>query len=215
MADSSNGNFSRQNKGKRKSRKEYVQKRSKIYKDVEDKELFANNGLKSEFKLNSDNDLQEEESKHERNDDKDTPKKKRKVEFDIGDSSLINKDELTGMLNEIASGQIKKVKKIKLKRKANVNVSDRELRNSKNTFKAQGIEDGNATCKEDTNNTIVTSSAHPAIDYLVLWKKNRSEWSFKKSRQIWLLKNIYDETKVVLDYCFLHSQTFTIYFIIL
>lgn len=221
MAENRGGNSSRHNKAKRKARKESMQKLSKDHRDIENKDFFANGRLKSEFILNGGDDVlqqEEEESKHglhietklnnkkERSDGKSIAKQKRKADIDISDSSMIKDDELTGMLNEVASGQIKKVKKIKLKRKANVNTVDSESRNSKSTFKAQGIEDVNATSEGIVNNTIINSSAHPAIDYLVLWKEDRSGWSFKKSRQIWLLKNMYDETKVVSDHFFIHEH---------
>ena len=35
-----------------------------------------------------------------------------------------------------------------------------------------------------------------AISYLKTWKKNRDKWSFKKSRQIWLIKNLYNPDTV-------------------
>jgi hypothetical protein len=31
-----------------------------------------------------------------------------------------------------------------------------------------------------------------SLNYLVLWKSSRAAWKFQKSRQIWLLKNIYN-----------------------
>lgn len=31
-----------------------------------------------------------------------------------------------------------------------------------------------------------------AVAYLMAWKKDRSNWTFKKTRQIWLLRNIYN-----------------------
>lgn len=35
-----------------------------------------------------------------------------------------------------------------------------------------------------------------ALAYLDLWKNNKNDWSFKKVRQKWLLKNLYNETEV-------------------
>ncbi len=31
-----------------------------------------------------------------------------------------------------------------------------------------------------------------SLNYLVLWKSSKAAWKFQKSRQIWLLKNIYN-----------------------
>ena len=35
-----------------------------------------------------------------------------------------------------------------------------------------------------------------ALEYVKLWNSNREHWSFKKKYQIWLLKNMYDKSKV-------------------
>ncbi|KAF7274178.1 uncharacterized protein LOC143204815 [Rhynchophorus ferrugineus] len=35
-----------------------------------------------------------------------------------------------------------------------------------------------------------------ALNYLSKWKHSRSEWKFEKLRQIWLQKNLLDETKI-------------------
>lgn len=35
-----------------------------------------------------------------------------------------------------------------------------------------------------------------ALEYLLLWKEERERWSFKKKTQYWLLRNMYDRTKV-------------------
>jgi hypothetical protein len=39
--------------------------------------------------------------------------------------------------------------------------------------------------------TLPDMKDHPAIQYLTLWNKNRDNWSFKKSRQNWLLEHLY------------------------
>ena len=40
------------------------------------------------------------------------------------------------------------------------------------------------------------SALHPAIDYLHTWFNNRQHWNFKKVRQVWLLKNMFDQEQV-------------------
>ncbi|EDV28359.1 uncharacterized protein TRIADDRAFT_53944 [Trichoplax adhaerens] len=44
--------------------------------------------------------------------------------------------------------------------------------------------------------TTTGNDTHPAIDYLRKWQDDRSNWSFKKNRQVWLLKNMMDVSKV-------------------
>ncbi|KXJ16869.1 uncharacterized protein C7orf50 homolog [Exaiptasia diaphana] len=48
----------------------------------------------------------------------------------------------------------------------------------------------------DENNDDQDCAAEQALLYLKTWKKNRSEWTFKKVRQVWLLKNMFNQTKV-------------------
>ncbi|XP_001640503.2 DEAD-box ATP-dependent RNA helicase 42 [Nematostella vectensis] len=38
-----------------------------------------------------------------------------------------------------------------------------------------------------------------ALSYLKMWNSNRKQWSFKKVRQVWLLKHMYDPSKVPED----------------
>ncbi|RMX44450.1 hypothetical protein pdam_00010057 [Pocillopora damicornis] len=40
------------------------------------------------------------------------------------------------------------------------------------------------------------SALHPAIDYLHTWFNNRQHWNFKKVRQVWLLKNMFDQEQI-------------------
>lgn len=49
---------------------------------------------------------------------------------------------------------------------------------------------------EPSNDEAGAGDIHPAIDYLRKWKHDRSSWSFKKIRQVWLLKNMMDADKV-------------------
>lgn len=46
------------------------------------------------------------------------------------------------------------------------------------------------------------SAAEMSIQYLHQWKNDRSSWSFRKVRQVWLLKNMFDRKKVDLVYIF-------------
>ena len=83
------------------------------------------------------------------------------------------REQLEGLLNDMDASKLKKVKRSKTKEKTEVEKSTK-------------------TCDEVEGK----SEIHPAIEYLLKWKKSRNEWSFKKVRQVWLLKNLYDESKV-------------------
>ena len=41
------------------------------------------------------------------------------------------------------------------------------------------------------------SAQYHALEYLRTWKSAPGDWSFQKVRQVWLLQNMYDETKVI------------------
>ena len=104
--------------------------------------------------------------------------KKRKSDSSVSTLSEIKDEEATELFNGVESGRLKKVKKSKKRKKAKIDLSA-------------------DTCDDDTNSAVKVNSVHPAIDYLILWKENRGEWSFKKAKQVWLLRNIYDDTKVL------------------
>ena len=40
------------------------------------------------------------------------------------------------------------------------------------------------------------STIHPGVDYLHTWHFDRSNWNFKKVRQVWLLQNMFDQEQV-------------------
>ena len=84
-----------------------------------------------------------------------------------------NREKFECLLNDMDASKLKKVKRSKTKGKTEV-------------------EESTKNCNEVEEK----SEIHPAIEYLLKWKKNRSEWSFKKVRQVWLLKNLYDDSKV-------------------
>lgn len=41
-----------------------------------------------------------------------------------------------------------------------------------------------------------TKGQAKAVEYLQLWESDRSSWKFEKCRQIWLLHNAYEKTRV-------------------
>ena len=51
--------------------------------------------------------------------------------------------------------------------------------------------------KQDAVCDETSKSAYHAVQYLTLWKNDRSNWKFKKTRQVWLLQNMYCKEKVL------------------
>ena len=49
--------------------------------------------------------------------------------------------------------------------------------------------------EEDSQNEAKTTDIK-AIEYLKLWKHDKTKWSFQKVRQVWLLQNVYHSEKV-------------------
>ncbi|KAM5152301.1 protein cholesin isoform 1-T3 [Mantella aurantiaca] len=49
---------------------------------------------------------------------------------------------------------------------------------------------------EEKNEPSKPSAAELALQYLMSWSKKHSEWKFQKTRQTWLLMNMYDQEKV-------------------
>ena len=50
--------------------------------------------------------------------------------------------------------------------------------------------------KRIKKSNIEMKAIHPALHYLLLWQNCRSEWKFKKVRQMWLLQNMYKKEQV-------------------
>ncbi|XP_068161137.1 uncharacterized protein C7orf50 homolog isoform X2 [Antennarius striatus] len=48
---------------------------------------------------------------------------------------------------------------------------------------------------EKTEASGPTASQH-ALDYLICWAENRTEWKFQKTRQTWLLQHMFDSDKI-------------------
>lgn len=54
--------------------------------------------------------------------------------------------------------------------------------------------------KPDDDEPEKPSAKDLALSYLKLWKKHRSSWSFKKVRQVWLIKHLYDPESIKKKY---------------
>ncbi|XP_050420448.1 uncharacterized protein C7orf50 [Adelges cooleyi] len=65
----------------------------------------------------------------------------------------------------------------------------KKLKSKKNKLK-------NAKKQEENANATITPRQERAIEYLLQWKNDRSNWKFKKIFQLWLIKNIYNPIKI-------------------
>jgi len=80
----------------------------------------------------------------------------------------------------------------------NINQSDNKskraekYKNKRNRSKKQKLPEKKLIFTFDEN--------HPAIVYLSKWKNDKQNWSFKKSRQTWLLHHMYDELAIPKDH---------------
>lgn len=62
-------------------------------------------------------------------------------------------------------------------------------------LKAKKNKQKNAKKCEENVTAINTPRQERAIEYLMQWKNDRSNWKFKKIFQLWLIKNTYDNIK--------------------
>lgn len=65
------------------------------------------------------------------------------------------------------------------------------FKRSKNENEQDNVSETNQTQQTDS------SAKYHALQYLRRWKNHCDEWSFQKVRQVWLLQNMYEETKVL------------------
>lgn len=93
-------------------------------------------------------------------------KEKRKKEIEIDNTLDTTSDNNSGLSKEVDTEKTESVKKKKKKKS-----------------KHQPGEFTKATI-------------HPGVDYLLTWHFDRSNWNFKKVRQVWLLQNMFDQEQV-------------------
>ncbi|XP_023226374.1 uncharacterized protein C7orf50 homolog [Centruroides sculpturatus] len=80
-------------------------------------------------------------------------------------------------------------KEVKIKRKANPEDKERK-RLKRKKLKEEKLN----TRKENEVNKALASKN--ALDYLHEWELRRDSWSFKKKRQIWLIRHLYDNQQI-------------------
>lgn len=74
-----------------------------------------------------------------------------------------------------------------------LSLNKRKKKNYIKKLKAKKNKQKNA--KKCEENAISSPRQERAIEYLMQWKNDRSNWKFKKIYQLWLIKNTYDSTK--------------------
>eukprot|EP00794_Sanderia_malayensis_P008754 gene8754-9689_t len=111
-----------------------------------------------------------------------------------------NQENLNGILNEMATAKLHKVKQVTEKRKhSNKETENKVDDDSTHLKKKKKFSNNQTSIKQyEAGGTAAISidETNPNINYLLEWKNNRNRWSFKKSRQTWLLRNMYDQTKL-------------------
>ena len=93
-------------------------------------------------------------------------KEKRKKEIEIDNTLDTTSDNNSGLSKEVDTEKTDSVKKKKKKKSKH--------------------QPGEAT----------KATIHPGVDYLLTWHFDKSNWNFKKVRQVWLLQNMFDQEQV-------------------
>lgn len=81
-----------------------------------------------------------------------------------------------------------------------LSLNKRKKMNYIKKLKAKKQKQKNAKKREENSAAINTSRHERAIEYLMQWKNDRSNWKFKKIFQLWLIKNTYDSAKVAKEH---------------
>ncbi|XP_026805787.1 uncharacterized protein C7orf50 homolog [Rhopalosiphum maidis] len=77
-----------------------------------------------------------------------------------------------------------------------ISLNKRKKLNYIKKLKAKKNKQKNAKKCEKNATAISTPRQERAVEYLMQWKNDRSNWKFKKIYQLWLIKNTYDPLKV-------------------
>lgn len=93
-------------------------------------------------------------------------KKKRKKEIELENTLNTRSDNNSGLSEEVDTEK-----------------TDSVMKKKKKKSKRQPGEASKATI-------------HPGVDYLRTWHFDRSNWNFKKVRQVWLLQNMFDQEQI-------------------
>ncbi|XP_034782740.1 uncharacterized protein C7orf50 homolog [Acipenser ruthenus] len=73
-------------------------------------------------------------------------------------------------------------------------ILERKIKKERKKEEKQQMKEAGVSAQE--TEPVKPSGSQMAQDYLTCWSKNRKDWSFKKTRQTWLLKHMFDSEKV-------------------
>jgi len=76
-----------------------------------------------------------------------------------------------------------------------ISLNKRKKLNYIKKLKAKKNKQKNAKKCEENATAISTPRQERAVEYLMQWKNDRTNWKFKKIYQLWLIKNTYDTLK--------------------
>jgi len=76
-----------------------------------------------------------------------------------------------------------------------ISLNKRKKLNYIKKLKAKKNKQKNAKKCEENATAVSTPRQERAMEYLMQWKNDRSNWKFKKIYQLWLIKNTYDHLK--------------------
>ncbi|XP_022181953.1 uncharacterized protein C7orf50 homolog [Myzus persicae] len=77
-----------------------------------------------------------------------------------------------------------------------ISLNKRKKLNYIKKLKSKKNKQKNAKKCEENATAISTPRQERAVEYLMQWKNDRTNWKFKKIYQLWLIKNTYDHLKV-------------------
>ncbi|XP_074642879.1 cholesin-like [Tubulanus polymorphus] len=135
-----------------------------------------------------------------------TPAKKLKQnETECPDSSKKKKiktkkvkkiEEPTEVVTEIESVDTEQESPKKLEKKKSKKRSHEETKDPEQNDTEPGSTETPAKKSKKAKRKEKATQAEFSLDYLKLWKSDRKNWHFKKTRQVWLLRNLYDSDKI-------------------
>lgn len=81
-----------------------------------------------------------------------------------------------------------------------ISLNKRKKKNYLRKLKAMKNKQKKGKKCEENAVALSTPRQERAIEYLMQWKNNRSNWKFKKIYQLWLIKNTYNSSRVSIHY---------------
>lgn len=172
----------------------------KIYPDNINKKHSTPEKIQNKIIISTTNVSFKCENNHEMNIDKtDFKKTKIRKKRSISDTDLNNDSDLPRKKRVTFAPDVKSEKDDQKSSMFNLkplSLNKRKKLNYLKKLKAKKNKKKNAKKHEENLTAASTPRQERAFEYLMQWKNDRSNWKFKKIYQLWLVKNIYDTTKV-------------------